>query len=445
MSSRCVSFSHPWLQVTRSKMEPKRKRRRKSPPELTEDTLAEIFGYLPFRQLEKCKLVSKQFKSAAERELNSARRRNVKPAYFSWASRYMDDDREYLRDFDHFKSDAHLEVKRKFNAFMDKLMFAPRYMIALTTGLGFKLQKRLREHYWRKLLAPFEDKTTRAVNKIVKKYFFIDMNDIIPVLNVKRCEVISCDAQGAVISPKSGKRKSDEIKCISFERHGKATFSCFLLPDKDGVILRTYQRIPLFTPVTQAQKNLVDNARKGRKFKRANAKFAIHFGCQDTCEFADNIFESCNIEFLSFRGSYTRLWGAKQTTEYLDIFRGLRPYDSDEVVRAGDSVGIVFEGENVFHAYVEVGPHEPEDRPGFRLQLEACKASLNEQGPNGANLIAFLSTNLEATHKSEIRRKIDAFSEVFPGVPIMGNLDHDSRHFFWELYPRITLLIVGFT
>ena len=379
----------------------------------------------------------------------------MRPVYFSWESEDLDDDREYLRDFDHFKSDAHLDVKKKFNDFMDKLMFAPRYMIALTSGMGHRLQKRLWAHYMDSLLDPLETHHNRAENKIVKKYFFIDMNDLIPVLNVKNCEVMSCDAQGAVISPNpeasdddsdsdsDSDSDDDEPECISFERHSRATFSCFLLPDMDEVSLKTYDEMPLFTPASDTQKDMLENPRKGKKLKLAEAKFVLHFGsCMPVVDRANRLLKSYELDFLSFRAGYTRLWGKKQKLEYLDVFRGLSPLDHD-TLSPGKSVGIVFEGRKVFHAYTEIGYEERQDAEGFKAKLESCKTLLKEKGPAGAHLIAFMTANLNASHRKEVKRNVRAFAEVFPGVPIMGNLDHDAR---WLLswYPRFKLLIVGF-
>ena len=85
-------------------------------PSLPIEILCKILEFLPYKSLQKCKMVSKTFLSLVVYEEKQKQRRR-KPKCFSWV--YGDTIGEnYLSDFPHFQSDAHKDLYEKFGAFV---------------------------------------------------------------------------------------------------------------------------------------------------------------------------------------------------------------------------------------------------------------------------------------------------------------------------------------
>ena len=127
----------------------------------------------------------------------------------------------------------------------------------------------------------------------------------------------------------------------------------------------------------------------------------------------------------------------------MDVFRGFRPSEPDNwPVYRHDPVGVVFGGRKLTSGQMALAYHDEEDEDDFWAQFEEFRDDVAEYGPENARFIAFLSANMDVTPRAEVQRNIDAFSKIFPGVPVMGNLDRDTRRISPQFHPRFSMLIL---
>ena len=388
-----------------------------------------VCRYLAFKELRACCCVSKQFRSFADRELRSAARKS-RPKFFTWLGPKV--TLRHLKSA-FFQTKARRDLRNKFKAAIDTLPFVPTRAVAVFTGFGKHLMQELVMAIGRR----------KDMEEVVRKYFVIDVNDLVEVIGVRGCEVVSCSVGTAILTPELSPRHVHEL--TNFRETKIPAFSCLLFPDIPGVSLHPYHSVPLFrqpsSPLTDLNCRLefpVD----GPEIDIDDVKGALHLGTITNASEKEvmSTLKYNGVKTTYFRGSMTRL----STQPHPDCLEAFRDPGKEMYYQIEQSCGVVFEGEKAVCVLMDLGEYEENRRREIEREMKHAKERLfADPKLRPKSIVAFMSANLEYKLKDDLLMDLEVFGEVFPGVPLMGTMSKNAERLKYRR-PISSTMLVGF-
>ena len=425
-------------------------------PIMNASIAALVFEYLPFRDLQNCQKVCELFEQLAKRELRT-KTRNRAPKHFSWIGERLTDEHQSDKN-DLFMSEAHRPLYEKFKAFVDELMFVPKFMIAISTGdgalasckltnafysprsgqddwgrgsavAGSNLNEKIEIHF-RRLYEPFlygpygrgrnnpsRPPTSQLKSeKVLRDHFTFDIADLTDILVAPSCEVVSCVAMSTV---SSGTLENQEPVYSNFDDPETRfpAFSCFLFPDMNGVRFQGHHGMkPWDIPLIGT-----------------GVKFVLYVE-PTTCFSAP--LSPVNREDFSplalVKGHIIRYSESKK----VDLLHRVRQPDlqfclpdAPYTLELDEPCALTIWGEGICAATIELWElsssenDSPETPDSVLARTKACKRKLHTLGAlDTSAFIATVYSNFQRIPRTDFDTYLNLFRDVFPKVPILGTL-----------------------